>query len=230
MLSMPNAPASADPGNVLLCSIHGHWISPDRRHHQHWLKKTVKHVDDNTKELLPVLKEFKDMVESDSRLYMLFNCMFEDLPSNQKYATEPDGVTPQVRDFDHLLAVLNHILQTAPAWTDAGHSVGLVGVPVNALLDWPMGTRAGFAVFQDPKVNGMLKKVLNVWGEYLVTPESASVLGTDSEGWFGETGKKALEEVANVGQTNYTFEELFECDPKAEHHGYKNWDDFVSGL
>lgn len=29
-------------------------------------------------------------------------------------------------------------------------------MPVNALLDWPMGTTAGFTVFQDPKVNAQV--------------------------------------------------------------------------
>merc|ERR1711939_183682 len=211
-------------------AIHGHWMSSDRRHHHNWLDRTIKHVDENPKELDPVLVEFKEMVEKDTRLYMLFNAMFEDLPEGKKYTVEPDGVTPQVRDFEHLLAVLNHVIRTAPAWTDAGHSVGLVGVPVNALLDYPMGTQAGFTVFQDPKVNAILKKVLNKWGEYLASPESASVLGTDKEGWFGETGKKALEEVANNGKGSLTFEEMFNCDPSDKHHGYKSWDDFFTRL
>lgn len=74
-----------------------------------------------------------------------------------------------------------------------------------------------------------LKKILNVWGEYLSSPESASVLGTDKNGWFGETGIKSLEEVANLGgRTSYKFDELFYCDPSAEHHGFKSWDDFFT--
>jgi phosphatidylserine decarboxylase len=65
-----------------------------------------------------------------------------------------------VRDFDHLLTLLNHVLTTAPGWTDAGNDVGMVGVPVNALLDWPMGTEAGFVVFQDPEVNAMVSSTV----------------------------------------------------------------------
>lgn len=72
--------------------------------------------------------------------------------------------------------------------------------------------------------------MLNAWGEYLVSPESAAVLGTDKEGWFGPDGLKALTDVANNGQTKYTFEEMFECDPKDKHHGYKSWDDFFTRL
>jgi phosphatidylserine decarboxylase len=127
--------------------------------------------------------------------------------------------------------MLDHILRTAPSWTDAGHSVGLVGVPINALLDWPMATRAGYVVFQDPQVNKMLKKVLDAWNEFLSSEESAGVLGEGKEGWFGESGKKSLVQVANVGKSGLQeqpFEELFHCDPKAKHHGYKSWDDFFT--
>merc|ERR1711967_206207 len=93
-----------------------------------------------------------------------------------------------------------------------------------------MGTPSGFAAFLDPDVNKMLKKVLNAWGEYLTSPESASVLDDSSSGWFGETGAKDLTAVANVGSTSYRFEELFQCDPSAKHYGYKSWDDFFTRL
>lgn len=76
----------------------------------------------------------------------------------------------------------------------------------------------------------MLKKVLNAWGEYLVSPDSASVLSTEKTGWFGEHGLKALTDVANNGKTDYTFEQMFVCDPKDKYHGYKSWDDFFTRL
>lgn len=53
------------------------------------------------------------------------------------------------------------MLSTAPRWTDAGHSVGIVGVPVCAILDWPMATKAGFTAFQDPKVNKLVRHLLS---------------------------------------------------------------------
>ena len=31
--------------------------------------------------------------------------------------------------------------------------------------------------------------------------------------------------VANAANgTNYTFEQMYMCDPKAKHYGYKSWD------
>ncbi len=167
------------------------------------------------------------MIENETRLRLLFNSMFEQIPNKKPYRDDPDG-KHQVRNHEHMLNVLNHLIFTAPAWNDHSHDVGLVGVPVNALFDWPMGTGSGYAVFLDPQVNQMLKRVLNVWGEYLKSPDSAKVLGTTSSGWFGLTGLKDLEDVANVGATSYKFEELFVCDSSARYHGFTSWDNFFT--
>lgn len=71
----------------------------------------------------------------------------------------------------------------------------------------------------------MLKKVLNEWGKFLKSPESASVLGDHKEGWFGETADKDIMQVANAPlQTNHKFADMFICDPSKKYHGYKSWD------
>jgi phosphatidylserine decarboxylase len=205
----------------------GHWLPQDSRHHKAWLQQTIESARENPKDLHPVLREFKQLVENNTRLWLLFSNMFEEIPHKHPYQNDPTE-KPQVRDFEHMLELLNHIRTTAPSWTHIGEEVGMVGVPINAILDWPMGTRSGFAVFLDPTVNAMLKKVLNAWGEYLSSPESAAVLDTDPTGWFGEDGRKNLTEVANIGQTSSSFEELFVCDSNAKYHGYKSWDDFFT--
>jgi len=74
----------------------------------------------------------------------------------------------------------------------------------------------------------MLKKVLNAWAKFLASPDSAYVLGNDNIGWLSDHGIHDLSITANVGQTSYSFEELFECDPSKEHHGYKSWDHFFT--
>lgn len=57
----------------------GHWISQDKRHHHKFLQTTIDHVDENPKDLHPVLKEFKEVVDKDSRLTMLFQLMFDEV-------------------------------------------------------------------------------------------------------------------------------------------------------
>jgi len=78
-----------------------------------------------------------------------------------------------------------------------------------------MGTTSGFAVFLDPQVNNMLKRIFNIWAQYLKSPASAEVLNTGPIGWFGATVVKDLTATANVGASSYTFEELYLCDPSA---------------
>ena len=163
-----------------------------------------------------------------ARLLMQRHDWTVQVPHQKRYLTDPANEGTQVRDFEHLLRLLNHVITTAPEWTDAGHSAGLVGVPVQALLDWPMGTTAGYCVFLDPHVNEHLKKILDVWSQFLSSPESSYVLGSGKTHWFGPTGLPSLEEVANVGQADLKFHELFESDPTKEHYGFRSWDDFFT--
>lgn len=168
------------------------------------------------------------MVENDTRLYLLFNSMFDQIPQKKPYFGNPAG-NHQVRDFTHMLRLMNHLISTAPSWSEREHRAGLVGLPFHAILDWPMGTPSGFAVFQDPNINAMFKKILNSWAEYLTSPESAQVLGTSTSGWFGETAKGDLTTAANAAaETSLSFEEIFVCDPSQIYHGFRSWDDFFT--
>ncbi len=206
----------------------GEWLPQDHRIHKKWLEDTVKHVDQNPKDLHPILAEFKSLIENDTRLYLLFNSMFDQIPNKKPYGKNPEG-NRQVRDHEHMLRLMNHLMTTAPSWSERGHQVGLVGLPFHALLDWPMGTQSGYAVFQDPQVNAMLKKVLNAWAEYLKSPESAQVLNTTSRGWFGTTGLRDLTDTANAaGKSSLSFGEIFLCDPQAKYHGFTSWDNFFT--
>ena len=199
--------------------------------HREWLGGVIKHVDNNEKKFQPVIEEFKELIESNTRVYMLIEGMFREVPHKKPYNEDPTG-HPEIRDYIHFLQVLNHLITTAPSWTDKAHRVGLVGLPINALLDWPMGTPSGYAAFLDPEINAMLKKVLNAWGEYLRSPASAEVLNT-TNGWFGETGHSDLTAVAKVGPTaaeTLEFHQMFHCDPSAPNYGFKSWDDFFTRL
>ncbi|KAI4950984.1 hypothetical protein J4E86_007493 [Alternaria arbusti] len=205
----------------------GSWLPADHRVHKRWLAGIIERVENNPQELHPVLREFKDVIESNTRIYMLINSMFEEIPTKKPYKSDPVG-HKQVRDYHHMLELFNHILTTAPEWSDHEYSVGMVGTPFNAILDWPMGTPSGFAFFLDPEVNKMIKKVLNAWAEFLASPSSAYVLSDDKIGWLSDHGTHDLALTANVGQTSYAFEEFFYCDPSKKHHGYKSWDDFFT--
>lgn len=204
----------------------------DHAAHREWLGGIIKHVDSTKRELHPVLQEFKHLIETNTRVYMLIEGMLREVPHKKPYRQDPTG-HPEIRDYQHFLRVLNHLLTTAPSWTDKAHRVGLVGLPINAVLDWPMGTPSGYAAFLDPEINAMLKKVLNAWGDFLRSPASAEVLNTSSRGWFGETGHRDLMAVAKIGPTadeSLEFHQMFQCDPSAPNYGFKSWDDFFTRL
>src|SRR5208283_84193 len=107
------------------------------------------------------------MIENDPEMYMHFTQMFE----QQAPFTPPIGSGDiKLKNYHQMLVVLNHVLTSAPEF----NTTGMVGCPINAVLDFPMITRAGLAAFLSPKVNAMLKKVLKVWTEYLDSAASRS--------------------------------------------------------
>ncbi|KAI1339439.1 Phophatidylserine decarboxylase-domain-containing protein [Xylariaceae sp. FL0016] len=208
----------------------GAWLPADHRVQHDWMEKQVKHVDKHDKnELIPVLQEFKEFIESNPRIYMYFNEMWDEIPRKKPYLQDPTGKKKQIRDYRHMLALLNHVFTQAPQWSDAAFGVGMVGVPMVSVFDYVMATPSGHAAFLDPEVNKMLKKVLNEWGKFLKSPKSAEVLATHKEGWFSEHGVKDLMEVANAPlQSSHSFQDMYICDPNAKHYGYNSWDDFFT--
>ena len=190
----------------------GEWLPSDVKFIQNWLKDLIVEVDNTPKEWHPVVEDLKNLIEGDAKLYMLFNLMFEQVP--EKYKHNPAG-GPQVRNYLHALELINTIMTKAPEYNETG----LVGFPINAIFDYSMGTSAGFAAFLDPKLNAQLKKVLNEWGKFLDSKDSAYVLNENPRsGWFGEDAKKAMP----------TFVEDFVCDPTLPHYGFTSWDDFFT--
>jgi phosphatidylserine decarboxylase len=120
---------------------------------------------------------------------------------------------------------------------------GLIGFPINALLDWPMATKSGYDVFANALVNQQFKKILAYWSQFLtseasryVLTEPASRLNPETEvvPWLGDAAKAEMVQVAQsaVGEgsnpTPATFEKIFNCDPSAEYYGFKSWDDFFT--
>lgn len=206
----------------------GAWLPADSRTHREWLGEQIDHVEKHPQNLAPEIQEFKELIEGNTRIYMLASSMFEELPVKKPYNKDPTG-HKQFRDYHQMLQVLNHILGTGPVWTDSAQHVGMVGVPMNAIFDWPMGTSSGHNFFLDPDVNKCLKKVLNAWGKFLLSPKSAEVLGNNKNGWFGPTAVKDIEAIANgpLG-TSHKFQDCFKCDPSAKHYGYKSWDHFFT--
>ena len=203
----------------------GKWLPSDQAILDSWLKKLIEEVDGSDyvdaddhvessedPKLHPVVQEFKDAVENNAELMMFFHLMFKEVPFNK----DPTG-KPQVKNYKQMFRLINAIMTRAPEFNETG----LVGFPINAILDWTMGTTNGYAAYLNETVNHHFKNVLNFWGEYLKSPESCYVLNTDPrKGWFGEDAMKQMP----------GFEVQFQCDPTQPFHGFKSWDDFFTRL
>lgn len=192
----------------------GKWLPHDHQVIHNWLGDLIKHVTEHPKPFHPVIEEFKDLIEGDPVIYMLFNRMLEQVPTKPPYNNDPTG-KPQVRNYHLLLELFNETMTRAPEYNGSE----LVGFPFNAILDWPMGTKAGFAVFLNEKVNAQFRKMLNEWAKFLGSPESCYVLSNDPDvGWFSGAAVATMPD----------FVDNFKCDPSEPYHGFTSWDDFFT--
>jgi phosphatidylserine decarboxylase len=105
----------------------------DHRTQNAYLQRVIAHVHSNRPRVLtPALQEFRAFIESTPRVYMYFVQMFDEIPWKWPYWRDLHG-KPQIRDYEHLLQVLNHIVRTAPG-------VDSAIPPMAAILAYPMGT------------------------------------------------------------------------------------------
>jgi len=189
----------------------GAWLGADQRA-LHEARSRLAQAE--SAPLSPVIAEFQALIENDPELFMLFTQMFEQIPHGPQFEKDPAG-NPAVRDYRELLQLMNAILTRAPQFDQTG----MVGFPINALVNWAMGTPAGASAFLNPKVNRQLKKVLDQWAVYLRSPDSRAVLNDDPKtGWFGRDALAAMP----------GFTEDFVSDPKLPYHGFTSWDDFFT--
>jgi phosphatidylserine decarboxylase len=192
----------------------GGWLPSDQAFLERWLEAIIRETQAEQKALHPCIAGLQHLVESDAGIFMLFNQMFEQVPRKPPYNKDPTG-KPQVRDFPHMLQLLNAVMTRAPEFDRSG----LVGCPINTIIDWSMGTAAGFAAFLNERVNEQIKKVLNEWARFLSSSDSTYVLSEDPHrGWFGADAQIAMP----------NFDRDFMCDPGQLHHGFKSWDDFFT--
>lgn len=200
----------------------GQWLPSDQEFYNKWLKKVLKEAEsEENQKLLPPVQALKNLIESNRYLYNITQMMFDEIP--EKYVDTPMG-TPQVRNYRQMLLMLNRIIQRAPEF----NTTGLVGTPINAILDYPMATKAGYVFFMNPKINEKLRDILNYWGKYLQTPASTYVLNTSKNGWLSDY---ALNEMSKVADGD-NFTTIFKCesDDREKHLGFTSWDNFFTRL
>ena len=173
---------------------------------------TDRDADFETGDLLPPIKDLQQLIETDPHINMLFHQMFEQVPLKYK---DSSVRRQRVLDYRQMLCLLNVIVTRAPDF----NQTALCGCPITIVLDWSVGTAAGFTASLNDKVIAHFKKIQNYWATFLKLPDSRYVLSDDPEkGWFGENAMKAMPD----------FAQLYKCDPSKPHYGFASWDDFFT--
>jgi phosphatidylserine decarboxylase len=226
----------------------GGWLPPSHTQVDSWIRRLKAKVAEQPRDLIEPIVELRDIVYSDRALHSTVATMFAEAYLRRKET--PLG-SPEVRNFEEFLALLNAIMYIAPEYYECPQAAngqaelepcGLIGFPINALLDWPMGTDAGYEAFSNALVNQQFKKILGHWSKFLVTQDSRYVLvqGDPSATpvvipWLGERAKKDIVDVAcsAVGRGagcrgDETFQDIFNSDPNDEYYGFQSWDDFFT--
>ena len=175
------------------------------------LQSAATHAADKDLNLHPPVEELKNAILTDPEINMFFHQMFW-----QQYRLPDSSEGTKIPSWQLMIIIIDYIMTTAPKFSKSG----LVGFPINVILNWPMATTAGFAAFLNDKVNRLFKRILNYWAySFLSTSASCYVLSKDPQhGWFGQDAMEAMP----------NFDEEFKCDPQAEYHGFKSWDDFFT--
>jgi phosphatidylserine decarboxylase len=182
------------------------WL-PDQDALESWLAGHRQRVEAKGEQIVlhPVLTEFRELLDREPVLRMYVERMITEVPHTKPYQQR------HLESVDQLLRLINEVLTVAPEFGDQA-----VTLPLNAILDWTMGTTAGFAAYRDPRINAMLKRVLTVWCEFLSSGDSRYVLNETPTGWKSDAARKA------VGIEQY------EHDPDDEYWGFASWNDYFT--
>lgn len=228
-------PINTMPTRSLPPDMHAHktgnWLVKDRSVLQRWVERRVRDHDKHGihpeywDETVVALKEF---IEHDSNVFELCSNMFSEIPVT--YTHTPNGKC-QVRDYMHMLSLFDYSIRRGPEWSAVDNKVGLVGFPINAILDWPMGTLSGYYFFKHLGINSRLNAMLNKWGSYLRSEKSVPVLSASANGWLAQEGITALQAAANGDDgTPLSFTALFKCPDPADTDtlGFSSWDQFFT--
>lgn len=173
-----------------------------------WLAALRERADAHTdRPLHPALAAFRQLIDSDPIVRMYVHRMIEQEPGGSRQYSQR-----HIDDVAQMLALMNEVLTMAPEFDEQA----MVMTPLNAVLDWTMGTPAGFAAYRDRRVNDALRAVLRGWCEFLDSADSQYVLNDSEHGWKSDAARHA------IGM------DQFEYDPDDEYWGFRSWNDFFT--
>lgn len=183
------------------------WLPADQDELEEWIAGHRDRVEaKGDVPLHPVLVEFQQLIDSDPIVRQYLNQMIDQVPRTKQYRKR------HLHSVEQLLSLINEVLTMAPEFGE--HT--MVATPLAAILDWTMGTPAGFAAYRNPQINAMLKKLLLAWCQFLSSPDSLYVLNDSAAGWKSEEAQRV------VGMDDFLH------DPDDKHWGFSSWNAFFT--
>lgn len=186
----------------------GGWLPENHDDLEEWIAGHRERVEGRGADvpLHPVIVEFQELIASDPVVRLYMTEMIEQVPKSKPYRKR------HLTSVDQMLRLINEVLTMAPEFSEGG----MVTTPLTAILDWTMGTEAGFAAHRDPRIVAMFRKVLDAWCVFLTSADSLYVLNDSPSGWMSEKARQV------VGMDDYQHDAL------AEHWGFTSWNDFFA--
>ena len=183
------------------------WLPDSQEALESWLSGHRERVEAKGDEVVlhPVVAEFQTVIDADPVVRMYVERMIAEVPQNRNYRKR------HLTSVEQMLRLINEVLTMAPEFGDQA-----VTLPLAAILDWTMGTPAGFAAYRDPRINAVLKKILTAWCEFLDSGASRYVLNDSPTGWKSPAAQHA------IGIDEY------EHDPEDEYWCFTSWNDFFT--
>ncbi|NUT46669.1 MAG: phosphatidylserine decarboxylase family protein [Saccharothrix sp.] len=205
----------------------GDWLPANQVYLAGWLDELIGQAKGEAErresaarplELDVSLRKFSKFVHGNPEVYVLFMDMFEQL----SLKVTPTGY-PQVKSFAHMLELIDIVIRTVPKYD----KTGLVGFPINVILNWAMGTSAGFAAFLNKDVNRELKPVLDKWAAFLRSSRSKEPMRVGR--WLDEDALRAMSDLNDEGTVQTHFLDLFDCKKdEPPYYGFTSWNHFFT--
>lgn len=186
----------------------GKWLPSDPDALQAGLDDLARQAEakEGTTPFHPVIREFQGLIERDPVARLYLSEMIAQIPPGDR-----EGAN-HLTSVDRLLTLINEVLTRAPDY----NATGLVGTPLNAILDQAMGTPAGLAAFRNSAINAMFRKILTAWCDFLSSPASLYVLNDTPRGWMCPAARDAIK----IREYRH--------DPHDAHWGFASWNDFFT--
>ena len=184
----------------------GGWLPASQDDLEEWLAGHREKAEASEAPLHPVIQRFQEAIASDAILRLYLEQMIAQVPRDKQYSKRHLDSVPQ------MLRLINEVLTTAPEFS--GDSS--VMTPLAAILDWTMGTQAGFSAYRDRRLNQILKDILTAWCEFLSSEDSRYVLNDSPSGW------KSAQARETIGIDQY------QHDPDEQYWGFTSWNDFFT--